>query len=36
MSATDTSARRPVDPRRYFESAGETRSDAALQNPVCL
>src|SRR6201993_883850 len=36
MSATDTSARRPVDPRRYFESASEARGDAAPQNPVCL
>src|SRR5258708_32899370 len=26
----------PVDPRRYFESAGERRSDAVEKSPVCL
>jgi len=37
MSVTaKASAQRPVDPRRYFESAGEARSDAAPKNPVCL
>jgi MoaA/NifB/PqqE/SkfB family radical SAM enzyme len=28
--------RRPIDPRRYFETADQRRSEAALQNPVCL
>ena len=37
MSAPlDTSARRPVDPQRYFEAAGEGRSEAAPADPVCL
>ena len=25
-----------IDPRRYFESAGETRSDSAARRPVCV
>jgi MoaA/NifB/PqqE/SkfB family radical SAM enzyme len=37
MSATaNASARRSVDPRRYFEAASEARGDAAPANPVCL
>ena len=28
--------RRPVDPRRYFETADAQRSDAAVKSPVCL
>jgi len=34
--SSNASARRPIDPRRYFEAAGEARADAAPANPVCL
>ncbi|HEY2137875.1 MAG TPA: radical SAM protein [Xanthobacteraceae bacterium] len=33
---TETVTRNRVDPRRYFESAAERRSDAAEKAPVCL
>jgi MoaA/NifB/PqqE/SkfB family radical SAM enzyme len=37
MSATtEAPQRRPVDPRRYFETADAQRSDAAVKSPVCL
>jgi MoaA/NifB/PqqE/SkfB family radical SAM enzyme len=33
---TPTSARPAIDPRRYFESAGERRADGDAAKPVCL